>query len=596
MWLHTHTIRIWLLAISVCLLSPIALASPEFSKQLEQADSLRSSDPKQFSDLIIQLDTDTRNATPDQLEKLRYLQAYRLAFTGQYNLAIQKASVIFEQSKNTTLKYRAGLLMTNSYAVTRDYGAGFSTLNKTLLLQNKIDDPQHRHDGLFVAALLHNQVGQYALGKHYAEQILADSPDTRLRCLANSVLLEAMYNLKSMPENDTDIDHMIRSCSDHGESLIGNLSRTYLVRKWASQGNTEKAIALLEQHLTETDSSQFPRLLAEIHSLLAEYKLTVGNIIEAEHHASIAIKQSAAVPYSQPLVVAEKTLYEIALRRKDNAAALEHYLKYAEADKAYLNDVKARELAYQLVKHETLQKNQTIALLNNKNKLLQLEQTVAKQKARYTVSVIILLGVLLTLLMYWTYRTKRIQMAFRRLAETDTLTGISNRDHFNKNVEHALADAGKKTEQLSLIMFDLDNFKSINDRYGHATGDWVLKQVTQVIKPICRKQDCIGRIGGEEFAILLRASDLESATAMAERFREHIAAINTDETGNRFTATASFGVATTLSSGYNFDTLLSQADEALYQSKREGRNRVSPYNSLKSASNNSPTAAIGFKS
>jgi len=278
-----------------------------------------------------------------------------------------------------------------------------------------------------------------------------------------------------------------------------------------------------------------------------------------------------------PLVVAEKTLYEIALRRKDTAAAFEHYKKYAEADKAHLNEIKARELAYQLAKHDTLQKNQTIALLNKKNQVLQLEQTVAKQKAHYGALLLILLAALLAIIILWAYRTKRMQMAFRQLAETDTLTGISNRDHFTKNAEQALVEAVKKSEQLGLIMFDLDNFKSINDRYGHSTGDWVLRRVIDAIKPVCRKQDCIGRIGGEEFAILLRASDLESARVMAERFREHIAAINTDETGNKFMATASFGVTTTLVSGYIFDALLSQADQALYQSKREGRNRVSVF-------------------
>ncbi|MGH8105720.1 MAG: GGDEF domain-containing protein, partial [Arenimonas sp.] len=232
---------------------------------------------------------------------------------------------------------------------------------------------------------------------------------------------------------------------------------------------------------------------------------------------------------------------------------------------------------YQLVKHDTLQKTQTIDLLNQKNEVLQLEQTVAKQKAHYTAIFVALLVALLAMLMYWAYRTKRMQLAFRRLAETDTLTGISNRDRFTKNAELALADAAKKSEQLGLIMFDLDNFKLINDRFGHATGDWVLKQVIAACKPICRKQDCIGRIGGEEFAILLRASDLTSVSQMAERFRERIAAINSTETGHDFHVTASFGVTTTQLSGYEFDALLSNADQALYQSKREGRNRVSAH-------------------
>jgi len=398
--------------------------------------------------------------------------------------------------------------------------------------------------------------------------------------MANSLLLEAMYHLKSLPENDSKINRMIDSCSEHNEVLMANFSRGYLARKWADHGEIKKAIQYLEQYVSEIDGLRYQRLSAEIHSLLAKYYLADGNIIQAELHANVAIMQSAAIPFSLPLVDAEKTLYEIALRREDTAAAFEHYKKYAEADKAYLNDVKARELAYQLVKHETLQKNQTIALLNNKNQVLQLEQTVAKQKAHYGGLLVALLAILLALIMAWAYRTKRVQMEFRRLAQTDTLTGISNRDHFTKNVQQALVEAAKKSEQLGMIMFDLDNFKSINDRFGHSTGDWVLKHVIENCKTICRKDDCIGRMGGEEFAILLHASDLESAAQMAERFRETIAAINTSETGHVFSVTASFGVTTTRQSGLVLDSLLSQADEALYQAKHDGRDRVRVYQAM----------------
>jgi len=581
MLLRTRRILGGLILISLCALSSIALCSTEFETKLEQADALRSSDPKQFETLLLQLEAVASTATSDQLEQLRYLQAYRMAYSGQYNLAIQKASAIFAQSKNVTTKYRAGLLMTNSYAATRDYVAGFGILDKTLQLQDKIKDPEHRHDGLFIAALLYNQVGQYQLGKNYAEQILADKPTPRLHCLADSLRLESMYNLKSLPANDEEIEAMIGSCSDQHELALANFSRSYLARKWADQGGTKKAIKLLEQHIDETESSKFSRLIAEIHSLLAEYQLEDGNIARAEYHAMLAVKQSESLPFSLPRAISEKTLYEIALQRKDNAGALDHYKKYAEADKAYLNDVKARELAYQLVKQETQQKTQTIALLSKKNQVLQLEQTVAKQKAHYGALLLILLAALLAIIILWAYRTKRMQMAFRRLAETDALTGISNRDHFTKHAEQAISEAARKNEQLGLIMFDLDNFKSINDRYGHSTGDWVLKQVTEACKPVCRKDDCIGRIGGEEFAIVLHGSDLENAVQMAERFREQISSIDTGNTGHKFIVTASFGVTTTLRSDYAFDSLLSHADQALYQSKREGRNRVSVFEKTK---------------
>ncbi len=583
-----------LILISLCTLPSFLLASPAFEKQLELADSVRTGNPEQFNQLLIQLENNVKHASADQIERLLYLQAYQLAYSGQHNLAIQKANSIFEHSKNIAVKYRAGLLAVNSYAITRNFSAGFTTLNKTLLLQDKIKDSQLRVHGFTVAAIFYNQAGQFSLGKNYAEKILLDTPTPRSRCFAHNLLLEALFNLNAMPEKESQIQAMIATCSDIGELLLANGARANLVRSLGRKGEFKKSISLLEQYLPEAEATQYPPLTSDFHSLLAEHQFKAGDFANAERHSNIAVDLSATTPFSLPRVIAEKTLYEIALRREDAAAALEHYRKYAEADKAYLNDVKARELAYQLVKHETQGKSQTIALLNKKNRVLELEQTVAKQKANYNAVLLGLLTILLAILIFWAYRTKRMQIAFRHLAETDALTGTSNRDHFTKNVEFALIEACKKTEQIAMIMFDLDNFKSINDRYGHSTGDWVLKRVIEVIKPVCRKQDCLGRIGGEEFAILLRASDLESAALMADRFRECIADINTKETGHAFTPTASFGVTTTMQSGYVFDTLIRQADEALYQSKREGRNRVSTYNNLKSDADIVAEAAIGL--
>jgi diguanylate cyclase (GGDEF)-like protein len=105
-------------------------------------------------------------------------------------------------------------------------------------------------------------------------------------------------------------------------------------------------------------------------------------------------------------------------------------------------------------------------------------------------------------------------------------------------------------------------------------GDWVLKEVAKVCTAVCRKNDRFGRLGGEEFAFLLVGCDLPSAVALAQACRKRIAAIDTSPTGHAFTITASFGVAGTRVCGYDFLTLLSRADDALYAAKHGGRDRV----------------------
>jgi diguanylate cyclase (GGDEF)-like protein len=247
------------------------------------------------------------------------------------------------------------------------------------------------------------------------------------------------------------------------------------------------------------------------------------------------------------------------------------------ADKAYLDDVKARELAFQLARHETLQKNQTIALLNNQNRVLQLEQKVASQSARNVQLLIALLVMLLATIGYWAFKTKRTQVSFRKLAETDALTGVSNRHHFSRRAAEMLEMCSRNGEQAVLVMLDLDRFKSINDEFGHPVGDWVLIEVAGVCSSVCRRNDLFGRLGGEEFAFLLVGADLESATAVAQLCRARIRAIDTSATGKRFQISASFGVATTATEGHDFHRLMAHADEAMYRAKRAGRDRVELY-------------------
>ena len=277
---------------------------------------------------------------------------------------------------------------------------------------------------------------------------------------------------------------------------------------------------------------------------------------------------------SAPLVTAYRVLYESALQQGDTTAALAHHINYAAADKAYLDTVKARELAYQEVLNETREKGQAIELLSRQNQVLQLQQQVDAQQQRNTLLLVLLLAGLLGTIALWAWRTKKAQLLFRRLAETDALTGISNRMHFSRRAEEALEYCRKDGEDAGLVMFDLDEFKAINDRFGHAVGDWVLRQVADTCSAICRKHDRFGRLGGEEFAFLLVGCDLGSAIALAQECRKRIAAIDTAPSGHVFRITASFGVAGTRNCGYDYLTLLSRADDALYRSKREGRDRV----------------------
>lgn len=162
-----------------------------------------------------------------------------------------------------------------------------------------------------------------------------------------------------------------------------------------------------------------------------------------------------------------------------------------------------------------------------------------------------------------------------RRAYTDYLTGLPNRRRFFEQTESELSRAQRYGTALSMIMFDIDYFKQINDMHGHKAGDLVLQKLSQVCLGNLRKVDIAGRIGGEEFAILLPETGNDEAMEAAERLRAALAAAQVPlDSGEQLQFTASFGVATLHGPDVNVDQLVNQADTALYQSKNAGRNRV----------------------
>jgi diguanylate cyclase (GGDEF)-like protein len=168
----------------------------------------------------------------------------------------------------------------------------------------------------------------------------------------------------------------------------------------------------------------------------------------------------------------------------------------------------------------------------------------------------------------------RIAARYRRDSLTDPLTGVANRRGFFEMGERLLARAAFARQPTAVIMFDLDRFKRINDRYGHDTGDEVIATFCRLARSLLRSNDLFGRIGGEEFACLLPTTERLDALRLAERVRAAFEAAYHTIGEDRLRTTVSAGVAIVDNSNFDLDTLLKHADRALSHAKRAGRNRV----------------------
>jgi len=167
------------------------------------------------------------------------------------------------------------------------------------------------------------------------------------------------------------------------------------------------------------------------------------------------------------------------------------------------------------------------------------------------------------------------EKALRLLAATDVLTGLPNRREFMARGLEEILRARRYNSHVCVMMMDIDHFKKVNDTWGHAVGDDVIRQVACVIRDACRLVDVVGRIGGEEFAMLLGQTDTEGALIVGQRLRETVAGRAVSLAGGQtLSVSISIGVAAMTQEDDDLSHLLARADAALYEAKQQGRNRV----------------------
>jgi diguanylate cyclase len=180
-----------------------------------------------------------------------------------------------------------------------------------------------------------------------------------------------------------------------------------------------------------------------------------------------------------------------------------------------------------------------------------------------------------TLAHFYSKTVSDMEHRLHSMANTDALTGLSNRRHLLEIAAYELARIARTPRPLSIIICDIDHFKVVNDRHGHACGDRVLALVAKTVNSAVRLQDSVSRWGGEEFLVLLPETDLAAAQVISERIRNAVAAQQTSCDSLTLTVTLTLGVGEWLA-GERFEDCIARADDALYVGKQSGRNRTEP--------------------
>jgi diguanylate cyclase (GGDEF)-like protein len=539
---------------------------------LLRADELRTVNYTEFETVLQSLQRIREELTAPQRDFLHYLEAWQSAYVGDNDTAIARLDAIINAPVDVNLRFRAGTTAVNVLQLSKRYEEAFARLSAVLDLLPQVSNKAARQQGQLTAGQLYTEVGQIGLALSYAQTVIDEDWDGRGVCKGGRLKEVALYEGGRLKAVDSGLQGAIDACTKKNEVVNANGVEMIAAKMYIAERKYDDAIRVLQEHYEEVKATQNLRMVALFDALFADAYRHKGVPAVARQFATNVT--GSTVGFGEALVGAYRVLYEIAKDQGDFKAALAFHEQYAAADKTYLDDMSARHLAYQKVNHENIANKLQVDSLNKQNHVLQLEHELSAKAVETSRLYISLLTMTVVFIGLWAYRTKRSQLHFQNLSRLDGLTGICNRPHFIEQADKALEASRRTGEPICIILCDLDHFKSINDRFGHATGDFVLKRTVSACNELLEKNEVFCRFGGEEFGILLRNCVIDDARQRAEALRVTIAGITAHQGTTKVTVSASFGISTTGASGHELGQLLAHADAALYEAKRTGRNRV----------------------
>lgn len=544
------------------------------AQYLDQTESLRTEDHPRFVQMLEQIHREASRLSAAEQWHLRYLDAWETMFQGDYAKSETQLRDVMEHSGNSSLIAKASAVLLINLATNRRYAEAFALASSLTTELPQISDPQIRFAVLLNLSQLMNLAGQTDLAIQYAHMMEEATPAGASPCHPLYLQVAALYNGKRITSASPQLHQAIETCASARQPVYTNALWLMLSSLYVDEGLPDKAIALLDRidANIRVNHYYFQKLSAQVERAQAYAKLGQDN--DAKKAALDAIAMSKPDDIGEWLRDAYEVLYRIEKKRSNASTALSYYEHYVAQDKGYLNEITARTLAYEVSQQHIKVQQLETEKLSKQNNILRLEQALNTKAVETGRLYIALLLLVVASIVFWLFRLKRSQLRFKKLSRHDGLTGIFNHQHFVSEADRALRLLEKKHGTACLISIDLDHFKQINDTHGHAMGDAVLRQTSATCQRQLRPTDLFGRLGGEEFGILLLDCPRSQGMAIADRIRLAIETTPAIEDRSTVSFSASVGLACTDTSGYGLQRLRREADAALYRAKRTGRNRV----------------------
>jgi diguanylate cyclase (GGDEF)-like protein len=434
--------------------------------------------------------------------------------------------------------------------------------------------PQHALSALDSIAIIYTRMGDYPEAAHLYERAL----DAQHKAGLKREEAVTLHNLGRAHENMQEWDAArgeFAASLDLSRQLDYVRGQAYALRGLASvanaQGNPDSAMTLLDRATAEQKRTPDTRLLAQIQLArgIALHQLKrLKESAAALEQALAVFRQADSVGELAPTYDA---LAAVDADLGDWRSAFEYRtLAQSTATRLLRNQLDQR-FATLKVEFDTAAREQENALLTRENEANQKALSQQQRASNLRTAVVVLAALLLAMLVWLAVYQRRTTLRLHALAMTDELTGLPNR----RSVLGLLAQLLRRSATAtSILIMDIDHFKSINDRHGHLIGDETLRAITANLREAVAEPAVFGRLGGEEFAVVLPATELDQAIAMAERLRDRVLRIDLSRWLGERRVTVSIGVATSVPTRDSSSAMLRRADAALYAAKDAGRNCV----------------------
>ncbi|QWT18958.1 GGDEF domain-containing protein [Bacillus sp. NP157] len=540
---------------------------------ITRAEAACLADHATFLGLLKEIHASESLLSTSQRWRMRYMDAWEAQFEGKYPEAEKTLHDIIEHAGDPVLAARATGMLLSNYSITRRYQDAFALANRAAAGLPLLHDVKARYSLLSNLSQTLNFADHPELAVQYARMI-TEVPPGETHCRPQALEMAALYSTKTLRSDSPGLLHAIDACSGPADTVLHNMVQLIRSTLLFEEQQPTRSLALLDQIAPSIEATGYFAARISLGAVRAQCQEALHNDGEARRQALAVVAMFDAGAMDRFLRDAYEVLYHVEKRAGHADAALKYYQLFEAQDRAYLDDEAARTLAYEAVQQRLLLQGLQADKLGRQKATLELEQALANNAVESSRLYMALLGVILLSVVAWLLRVRRSQKRYRHLSYHDGLTGIFNHQHFMERASAVVDALERQKLPASVLLLDLDHFKRLNDTFGHAVGDAVLQRAVAAIQVELRTEDVFGRLGGEEFGVLLPGCLPEQALLIAHRVRAAVDATPLAMDGQLVRYSASVGMASTLASGHRLERLLADADVALYRAKRAGRNRV----------------------